>query len=104
MERSTGFDRNAVEVLPGQGPGLGGQGTGDRHELFILPDNDMVETRNSRERIAVLNAVARLIVDVDGAGRDPVRATSLPVHSKRIVVDAIQGHTADMRQDQFGPQ
>jgi hypothetical protein len=36
---------------------------------------------------------------VDGAGRDPVRATSLPVFRQRIVVNAIQSQIADMRND-----
>jgi integrase len=31
--------------------------------LFILPNNDQFETKNSQERIVVLNAIARRIVD-----------------------------------------
>jgi integrase len=31
--------------------------------LFILPNNDQFETKNSQERIVVLNSIARRIVD-----------------------------------------
>lgn len=38
--------------------------------LFILPDNDQFQTKNSQERIVVLNSIARRIVD-EQRGKHP---------------------------------
>jgi len=54
---------------------------------------------HSRSKIQYPPNAAQL--PVDSAGRDPVRATGLPVLRQGIVVNAIQCQIADVRHDAF---
>ena len=42
---------------------LGSAGTGTGTSVFILPSNEQFQTKNSQERVVVLNSIARGVID-----------------------------------------